>query len=154
MEWSNGDQMNVGTKTHAENPSVFLFLPQRFIAKIIKSKKTQKSQTLKNPKIQKLKQNPVYFNQSTTKSTNLANLVHWIKQTHKRRKTQPIWLTTTASIIDLITPTDSTLWDKEREVLLSLMLGLFESGTTKQSDFDKDEEVEDNDEEEDEQQAP
>ena len=34
------------------------------------------------------------------------------------------------------------------------MLGLSKSGTTKQSDFDKDEEVEDNDEEEDEQQAP
>ncbi|KAK7851438.1 hypothetical protein CFP56_041906 [Quercus suber] len=34
------------------------------------------------------------------------------------------------------------------------MLGLSESGTTEQSDFDKDEEVEDNDKEEDEQQAP
>ena len=32
-----------------------------------KSKKTQKSQTLKNPETQKLKQNPVYFKQSTTK---------------------------------------------------------------------------------------
>ena len=76
-------------ETHAENPSVFLILLQRFIAKIIKSKKTQKSQTLKNPKTQKLKQNPVYFKQSTTKSTNLANSSHWIKQTHKPRKTQP-----------------------------------------------------------------
>ena len=34
------------------------------------------------------------------------------------------------------------------------MLGLSESGTTKQSDFDNDEKVEDNKEEEDEQQAP
>ena len=33
------------------------------------------------------------------------------------------------------------------------MLGLFESGTTEQFDFDKDKEVEDNDKEEDEQQA-
>ena len=58
------------------------------MAKIIKLKKTQKSQTLKNPETQKLKQNPVYFKQSTTKSTNLANLAHLIKQTHKPRKTQ------------------------------------------------------------------
>ena len=39
-------------------------------------------------------------------------------------------------------------------MLLSLMLGLFELETTEQSNFDKDEEVEDNDEEEDEQQTP
>ena len=39
-------------------------------------------------------------------------------------------------------------------MLLSLMLGLFESGTIEQFDINKDEEVEDNDEEENEQQAP
>ena len=46
-----------------------------------------------------------------------------------------------SAIIDPTTPTDSTLWDKEREVLLSLMLGLSESETT-------------DNEKEDEQQAP
>ena len=38
--------------------------------------------------------------------------------------------------------------DNERDVLLSLMLGLFESETIEQFDINKDEEVEDNDEEE------
>ena len=38
--------------------------------------------------------------------------------------------------------------------MLSLMLGLSEFGTIEQSNFNKDEEVEDNNEEEDEQEAP
>ena len=150
-------------KIHAENPSVFLFRPQRFIAKIIKSKITQKSQTLKNPKTQKKTQfisNNQQQNQPTwptwliesNKHTNPEKLSQSGSQQlqaqliHNRSKLK-------SAIIDPTTPTNSTLWDKKKEVPLSLMLGLSESKTIEQSNFDKDEEVEGNNKEEDEQQA-
>ena len=173
MEWSNSDQMNIGTKTHGQKS----FFPKDPCWKPI-------SLSLSSPKIHsqnnKIKDNPKISNTQKPKNSNKTQFISNNQQ--QNQPTWPTWLIESnkhtnpkklsqfdsqqlqaqlihnrsklkSAIIDPTTPTDSTLWDKKKEVPLSLMLGLSESKTIEQSNFDKDEEVEDNNKEEDEQQA-
>ena len=108
-------------KTHAKNPSVFLVLSQRFIAKIIKSKKTEKSQTLKNPETQKLNKTQfISNNQQQNQPTWPTWLIESNKHTNpekpsqfdsQQQQAQPIHNRSKlkSAIIDPTTPTDSTL---------------------------------------------